>query len=113
MLLPGMQKNPYPYMVACDIYVQPSREEALSIAMLESQILCAPMVSTKTAGGVAMIQDEVNGLLAEITAESLAEKIELLINDDKLRATIRSNLSMIDYSSEEQRYKRDWEELLS
>ena len=113
VLFPGMQKNPYPYMAACDIYVQPSREEALSIAMLESQILCAPMVSTKTAGGVAMIQDEVNGLLAEITAESLAEKIELLINDDKLRATIRSNLSMIDYSAEEKRYKRDWEELLS
>lgn len=111
--LEGMQTNPYPYMAACDIYVQPSREEALSIAMLESQILCAPMVSTKTAGGLAMIQEGVNGLLADISPSSLAEKIELLMKDDELRKQIKDNLSAVDYSEEEQRYKQDWEKLLS
>ena len=37
IILTGMQKNPYPYLGASDIYVQPSYEEALSIAMLEAQ----------------------------------------------------------------------------
>ena len=110
--LMGMLKNPYPYMAACDIYVQPSREEALSIAMLESQILCAPMVSTKTAGGLAMIQENVNGVLADINAESLTYKIELLMKDETLRKKIKNNLSAIDYSKEEERYKKDWDELL-
>ena len=110
--LMGMQTNPYPYMAACDIYVQPSREEALSIAMLESQILCAPMVSTKTAGGLAMIQEGVNGLLADINTEALAERIELLMKDGELRNTFKNNLSAIDYSKEEERYKKDWEVLL-
>lgn len=112
VLLPGMQKNPYPYMAACDVYVQPSREEALSIAMLESQMLCAPMVSTKTAGGIAMIKDGFNGLLAEINAESLADKIERLINDDALKKWIKRYLLDIDYSAEEKRYKNDWSQLL-
>lgn len=112
VIMPGMQKNPYPYMAACDIYVQPSREEALSISMLESQMLCAPMVSTKTAGGLAMIQEGVNGLLADINAESLADTIENLIQNDDLRNSIKDYLRSIDYSEEEIRYKNDWKELL-
>lgn len=113
VLLPGMQKNPYPYMAACDIYVQPSREEALSISMLESQMFCAPMVSTKTAGGLAMIQEGVNGLLADINAESLADTIENLIQNDDLRNSIKDYLRSIDYSKEEIRYKKDWEKILN
>ena len=112
IIMPGMQKNPYPYMAACDIYVQPSREEALSISMLESQMLCAPMVSTKTAGGLAMIQEGVNGLLANINAESLADTIEKLIKNDDLRNSIKDYLRSIDYSEEEIRYKNDWKKLL-
>lgn len=112
VIMPGMQKNPYPYMAACDIYVQPSREEALSISMLESQMLCAPMVSTKTAGGLAMIQEGINGLLADINAESLADTIEVLIQNDDLRNSIKEHLKSIDYSDEEIRYKNDWKDLL-
>ena len=113
IVMPGMQTNPYPYMAVCDVYVQPSREEALSIAMLESQMLCAPMVSTKTAGGLAMIQEGINGVLAEITAESLAEKIEKLLADEDLRLGIKKHLCSIDYSGEEMRYRKDWQELLA
>ena len=108
----GLQTNPYPYIKNCDIYIQSSYDEALSISMLEAQMLCAPMVSTKTAGGIAMIQDGVNGLLAEINAESLAEAIKRLVNDNNLRKKIKKYLYKIDYSVEEKRYKRDWEELL-
>ena len=110
--LPGMQRNPYPYMASCDIYVQPSREEALSISMLESQMLSAPMVSTKTAGGLAMIKEGVNGLLADINAESLANSIETLIKNEELRSNIKKYLDSIDYSKEEIRYKNNWKKLL-
>lgn len=110
--LMGMQKNPYPYMAVCDIYVQPSREEALSIAMLESQILCAPMVSTKTAGGLAMIQEGVNGVLSEINAESLSERIEELMVNKELRKQIKQYLASIDYTAEEERYRNNWKLLL-
>lgn len=110
--LVGMQTNPYPYMANCDIYVQPSREEALSIAMLESQMLCVPMISTKTAGGFAMIQEGINGLLADINAESLANTIENLLVNEDLRLRIKTYLCSIDYSKEEARYRNDWKSLL-
>ena len=112
VVLPGMLKNPYPYMAACDIFVQPSREEALSISMLESQLLCAPMVSTKTAGGLAMVQDGVNGLLADIDPVSLADAIERLLVNDDLRRKIKGFLSSVDYAKEEARYRGDWKRLL-
>ena len=110
--LTGILTNPYPYMASADIYVQPSREEALSIAMLESQILCVPMVSTKTAGGIAMVEEGVNGLLSEISPESLANAIEKMINDDSLRASIKDRLSKIDYSAKEEEYRNKWDALL-
>ena len=112
VILEGMKKNPYPYMAGCDIYVQPSREEALSIAMLESQMLCAPMVSTRTVGGEAMIVEGQNGLLADIDEVSLAEAIERLIVDNKLRNQIKQNLCGIDYSLENKRYRDSWNKLL-
>jgi glycosyltransferase involved in cell wall biosynthesis len=107
-----MLTDPYPYIANAEIYVQPSREEALSIAMLESQILCVPMVSTKTAGGLAMIKERENGLLADIDPESLAESIETMIKDDMLRKEIKERLSKIDYSVNEDHYKKQWSELL-
>lgn len=113
VILEGMKKNPYPYMASCDIYVQPSREEALSIAMLESQMLCAPMVSTRTVGGEAMIVDGQNGLLADIDEIALADAIEKLITDNGLREQIKQNLSSVDYSAEDYRYKKDWSNLLT
>lgn len=108
----GLQINPYPFIKYCDIYIQPSYDEALSISMLEAQMLCAPIVSTKTAGGIALIKEGVNGLLAEIKGESLAEMIEKLMNDSKLRKGIKDFLSKFDYSLEEKRYKNDWKKLL-
>ena len=34
IVVTGMQKNPYPYMAGCDIYVQPSYEEAMPVTIL-------------------------------------------------------------------------------
>ncbi len=112
IVLTGMQKNPYPYMAVSDIYVQPSYEEALSISMLESQILCIPMVSTKTAGGLAMVKDGINGYLADIDAKALAAAIEKMITNSDERTKMREYLSSIDYSKEQSRYENDWRKLL-
>lgn len=112
VVLTGMQKNPYPYMMNADIYVQPSREEALSVAMLESQVLAAPMVSTRTVGGMTMVRDGENGVLADMSEDGLATAVERLMKDDELRNRIHQNLKMMDYSREQERYRKDWKNLL-
>ena len=40
IIITGMQENPYSYIGACDIYVQPSYEESFGLTIKEAQILC-------------------------------------------------------------------------
>ena len=46
VILLGTKTNPYPYMKACDIYLQPSRHEGKPIAVEEAKILQKPIVVT-------------------------------------------------------------------
>ena len=108
----GLQDNPYPYIKNCDIYVQPSYEEAHPLSIIESQILGKAIVSTATVGGQSIVTDGINGLLSDISAESIAQKIYSIHRDRDLQNTIHDNLSRIDYSKDYQRFRDDWKKLL-
>lgn len=108
----GLQDNPYPYIKNCDIYVQPSYEEAHPLSIIEAQILGKTIVSTATVGGLSIINDGENGLIADINAESIAKKINLIYQDKDLQQSIQNNLAKIDYSKDYQRFRNKWEKLL-
>lgn len=108
----GLKDNPYPYIVYCDIYVQPSYEEAHPLSIIEAQILQKPIVSTATVGGKSIINDGINGIIAEICSESLAEKIQLLNSNKELQKSIVNNLAKVNYSKDYQRFRNDWKKLL-
>lgn len=112
IILTGMRENPYSYIKSCDIYVQPSREESQGLTIIEAQILLRPVVSTRTVGGLSLIQDGVNGLLAEIDASSLADTIQRLANDAPLREKMQHALEAIDYEEKERVFKQSWAKLL-
>lgn len=86
--LVGMQPNPYPYMTMADVYVQTSSFEGFGLTINEARILHKPVVSTNFPVVYNQIKDGENGLIAEMTPESVAEKILMLINDDALRERI-------------------------
>ena len=73
----GMQSNPYPYIAAADLYVQPSRFENYSVVILEAMVLQKPILATIPAAQY-QIQSGVNGLLCEPDADSIAKSIEHL-----------------------------------
>lgn len=108
----GMLENPFPYIKSCDIYIQPSREESYGLTIREAQILRRPIITTATVGGKALIADFVNGLLADFSSRSLAEKIELLQRDDALRDRISRELAEIDHNKEKIRFRNAWDNLL-
>ena len=112
IVITGMKDNPYPYMAGCDIFVQPSYEDAQPLSIIEAKILGIPVVATKTVGGCDQIQDGVNGVLAEINAESVAEGIYCLLTDKDKLDRIKTNLKNDDPKSEKKRYKENWEILL-
>ncbi len=98
----GEQANPYPFVKACDIYVQTSRNEGFGLTIAEAKILHKPVVSTNFPVVHDQIADEQNGLIAEMSAEDIAQKIVRLIDDKELRTKIVHTLQQEQNNTAEQ-----------
>lgn len=112
IIITGMQKNPYPYMAGCDIYIQPSYEEALGLTILEAHRLKKPVITTATVGGKKLVQTGENGIVCDISPEAVAESIEELIKNNLRYKKIITNLETADYFGEFENYKNQWKQLL-
>ena len=109
----GYKDNPYPYMAAADIYVQPSYEEAQPLVLLEAMVLGKPIVSTKTVGGRNILKDGKKGIITDYSGEAIAKGILCLImNTDKLHS-FQNQYSLEDNNREKQEYINKINELLS
>ena len=84
-ILYGAVNNPYPFMKQADIYVHASRFEGKSIAIQEAQILGKPMVVSDCSGNREQVCHGKDGLMCDLTPESLAENIMFLLDDEALR----------------------------
>jgi len=92
VILLGFKENPYPYMAKADVYVQTSTFEGFGLTIAEAKILHRPVVSTDFDIVHDQTTDGQNGLIAEMTPESVAEKIQELLHDESLRSKIIKNL---------------------
>ena len=101
-ILLGERANPYPYIAGCDIYVQPSYFEGKSIAIDEAKCFAKPIVATKFTTVLDQLTDGETAVLAEIDAESVAEKIMQLIADNELCRTLGENLKKEKLGNEEE-----------
>jgi len=88
----GFKKNPYPYIVKSDLFILPSLYEGKSIALEEAKILATPIVVTNFSSASDQITSGKNGLIADMTKESLSEKIKELIDNQELKKNIIINL---------------------
>jgi glycosyltransferase involved in cell wall biosynthesis len=91
-VLTGQKENPYQYMGQCDIYVQPSRYEGKSIAIDEIKVFEKPIVATNFTTVRDQIEDGITGLIAEIDAASIMDKIKQLIDSPEMRRTLSNHL---------------------
>lgn len=93
VILLGTRTNPYPYMKACDIYVQPSYTEGYSTTICEAGMLGKAIVGTKPSGGIYdQITDGEDGLIVDATVEGLTEGIRALIENAALRREFEQNI---------------------
>lgn len=88
----GLRENPYPYMKQADIIVMSSLFEGKSIVIDEAKILCKPIVSVNYPTVRDNIEDGVNGIITEMTPESLAKGIIELYNNKDLMKRLQTNL---------------------
>lgn len=79
------------YMKTADLFVLPSRTEGAANTLLEAIGLNLCIVASNTGGTPEIVHDKKNGLLCECSAEDLAEKIHLLIENSSQRKKIIEN----------------------
>lgn len=108
----GMQDNPYPYIVGCDVYVQTSREDAHPLTVMEALRLRKPIVSTETVGGDFLVKTKVNGILVNINGNAIADGIATFNRDKELFSSVKKHLEQIDYSLKFEEYNKEWRNLL-
>ena len=93
IFLLGVKTNPYCYMKACDIYIQPSYTEGYSTTICEAAMLGKAIIGTEPSGGIRdQITDEVDGLIVNATVEGLTEGIIKLLNNHDLKSQFESKI---------------------
>jgi glycosyltransferase involved in cell wall biosynthesis len=100
VILLGKKSNPYPYMQACDIYVQPSRYEGKAVTVREAQMLYKPVVITNFPTAQSQLTDGVDGVIVPMDNEGASKGIKEFIGDKELQARLIANLHKHDYGNE-------------
>jgi len=73
------------YMGMCDVAVQPSLQEGLSMVIPQLMSCGVPVIATTNTGGENMITDGVNGFIIPIRSpEAIADKIEYLFKNKSI-----------------------------
>ena len=98
-ILLGKKINPYPYMKACDLYVQPSRYEGKAVTVTEAKILGKPVLITNYTTASSQIDNYVDGYITDLSVEGIADGIEKLYKDNNFRGEISNNCKQFDYGN--------------
>lgn len=96
----GKKMNPYPYIKACDIYVQPSRYEGKAVTIREAQILGKPVVITNFPTAKSQVKDGLDGLITPMGVEGIVEGLQKLLDNPNLRDELIKNTNSMDYGNE-------------
>lgn len=86
----GYKYNPYPWINACDIYVQPSINEGDSIAIKEAKAFNKPIIATDVGNANKVISDGHDGFIVK-NLDDLIDKLVTVVNDKNIRNDIITN----------------------
>ena len=99
VIILGKKGNPYPYMRACDLYVQPSRYEGKAVTVREAQLLGKPVVITDYATSGSQLEDGVDGVIVPMDNAGCAAGIAALLRDSARMQQLSENCAKRDYTN--------------
>ena len=99
VILLGKKDNPYPYIAACDLYVQPSRYEGKCVAVREAQMLGKTVVITRYATSASQLEDGVDGVIVPMDNEGCAQGIAALLRDPERMQKLAETCRQRDYTN--------------
>jgi glycosyltransferase involved in cell wall biosynthesis len=98
----GKKTNPYPYMRACDLYVQPSRYEGKAVTVREAQMLGKPVMITRFSTASSQVEEGVDGHICELGVDGIIAGVRRLIDDSAYRNRIAETAAVRDYSNHDE-----------
>ena len=98
----GKKTNPYPYMAACDVYVQPSRFEGKAVTVRETQIIGKPVIIADYATAHSQVQDGVDGIIVPLDNDGMADGIAKFLQDKQKCQQITAYLQTHHYGNEDE-----------
>lgn len=98
----GKKENPYPYIKACDVYIQPSRFEGKAVTVREAQILCKPVIIANYKTAHSQVQDGIDGIIVPQSNEVMADAIIAFLLDKPKQEEIISYLQEHHYGNEDE-----------
>ena len=99
VILLGKKENPYPYIRACDLYVQPSRYEGKCVTVREAQMLGKPVVITRYATSASQLEENVDGIIVPMDNEGCAAGIARLLQSPAELDRLRAHCQTRNYSN--------------
>lgn len=102
VILLGKKENPYPYVKACDLYVQPSRYEGKCVAVREAQMLEKPVAITRYATSASQLEEDVDGMIVPMDNEQCAAGIAELLRNPAKMACLAAACRERNYSNREE-----------
>lgn len=102
VILLGKKENPYPYIKACDLYVQPSRYEGKCVTVREAQTLGKPVVITRYATSAGQLEEGVDGVIVPMDNEGCAAGIADLLRDPARMERLSQTCKSRDYSNRQE-----------
>lgn len=104
-ILLGKKINPYPYMKACDLYVQPSRYEGRAVTVTEAQVLGKAVVITKYSTAESQLKNGFDGHICGLSVEGIADGVEEICMNVQKKKEIEDNCRKSNYSNMEELVK--------
>ena len=99
VILLGKKENPYPYIKACDWYIQPSRYEGKSVVVREAQILGKPVMITNYPTAASQINHCVDGVIVPMDIDACVEHMVDALRNIQLKEQIIEFLKNNDYGN--------------
>lgn len=100
----GARENPYPYIAACDIYLQETRFEGFCTSITEAVILGKRVVASDCGGNTEQLSYYGTGVLTKLEPEAIVEGIQRAVKEPEAAVDI-----MCRQRKELERLKREAE----
>lgn len=98
----GKRDNPYPYMKACDVYLQLSLFEGKCVSVREAQCLGKPVIIANYATAKSQVENGVNGFIVEQDIDKKVDALYSILNDTNALEQVANNCWQSNFGNEEE-----------